>query len=224
MRICVQKISGAVRIVFAVGFVYVCACLNPFFPPTGDPLNSSVGRSNPAGVIQQLYQAYETRQLNLYADLFSPKKDFKFYVAPVFEQDYIQTHSNAYVENIDSSFEYAYYHVLDKQAYYWTYDEELYHHSKMFAEVTSIYFTQNPQAVDTSTIRYFKGPDSIDYAEVIVRGGQMALVVPTPADGVADEYLLDIGTQVFYLEHDPANKNLWVIAKWFDLGTANSVN
>jgi hypothetical protein len=195
------------------------ACDNPFLPRTGEPLKVGTGRETPAGVIQQLYQSYETRQINLFMDLFSPTKDFRFYVSPSFQTDYAQT-PGANVENIDSSFSYAYGHVLDGKAYYWTYNEEIQIHNNMFSDAVGIRFNQVPQPVDTNGIYYFTGQDGNQYAEVVVRDGMLEITAKTPYDQVVDDYYIDIGVQVFYLEKDPQNPALWVIAKWFDLGTA----
>jgi hypothetical protein len=196
------------------------ACDNPFLPATGEPLKVDTGRQTPAGVIQQLYTSYETRQINLFMDLFSPTKDFKFYVSPSFQTDYAQTSGGSNVENIDSSFSYAYSHVLDGKAYYWTYNDEIQIHNNMFSNAVDIRFTQMPQPVDTNSIYYFVGPEGTLYAEVVVRDGMLQITAKTPYDQVVDDYYVDIGVQVFYLEKDPRNPSLWVIAKWFDLGTA----
>ncbi len=56
--------------IFAGGWLLFCAgCFNPFFPPTGEPGTVGMSRATPAGTVQQLFQAYETRQINLFMDL-----------------------------------------------------------------------------------------------------------------------------------------------------------
>jgi hypothetical protein len=198
----------------------VLACDNPFLPRTGEPLKVGAGRQTPAGVIQQLYLSYVTKQINLYMDLFSATKDFRFYVSPSFQTDYEQRTGGSNVENIDSSFSYAYNHVLDRKAYYWTYNDEIQRHNNMFSEASEIRFDQMPQPVDTNSIYYFTGPDGTQYAEVVVRDGRLVISAQTPYDQFVNDYVVDIGVQAFYLEKDPRNPSLWVIAKWFDLGTA----
>jgi len=212
-----EQKNGLLLTIAALAMLF--ACDNPFFPRTGEPLKVDTGRQTPAGVIQQLYRSYETRQINLFMDLFSPKKDFRFYVSPSFQTDYALTHSDANVENIDSSFSYAYAHVLDKKAYYWTYDDEIHKHNNMFSEAYEIQFTQTPQPVDSNSIMYFTGPDGNQYAEVVVRDGMLQLFANT-AEVTNGEYDIDIGVQAYYMEKDPRDTSLWVIAKWFDLGTA----
>jgi hypothetical protein len=206
-------------LIASVGLLFL-ACDNPFFPRTGEPLKVDTGRKTPAGVIDQLYRSYETRQINLFMDLFSPTKDFRFYVSPSFVTDYVNEHGSANIEIIDSSFSYAYARVLDRKAYYWTYDDEIQIHNNMFSEAVSIQFTQTPQPVDSNSINYFTAPDGTQYAEVVVRDGMLLITAKTPYDRVVDDYPVDIGVQVYYLERDPRNPSLWVIAKWFDLGTA----
>jgi hypothetical protein len=194
------------------------ACNNPFFPKTGQPLKMDTGRQTPGGVIQQLYRAYETRQINLFMDLFSPTKDFRFYVSPSFETEYDLKYGSSNIENIDSGLSYAYARV--QRASYWTYDEEIQIHNNMFSLAMTIEFTERPQPVDSNSIRYFTGPNGTEYAEVVVRNGILQITAPTPYDRVVDDFKVDIGVQVYYLEKDPQNPSLWVIAKWFDLGTA----
>jgi hypothetical protein len=213
-----MKLRNAYLIVIAGLALF--ACDNPFFPRTGEPLKVDTGRKTPIGVIQQLYRSYETRQINLFMDLFSPTKDFRFYVSPSFGTDYVTEHGSSNIENIDSSFSYAYAYVLDRKAYYWTYNDEIQIHNNMFSEAVEIQFTQTPQPVDSNSINYFTGPDGIEYAEVVVRDGMLKITAQTPYDRVVDDYIIDIGVQVYYLEKDPRNPSLWVIAKWFDLGTA----
>jgi hypothetical protein len=197
-------------------------CDNPFLPRTGEPLKADTGRKTPAGVIQQLYRSYETRQINLFMDLFSAEKDFRFYVSPSFETVYSLEHGSAVTENIDSSFSYAYAKLTDKKGacYYWTYDDEIQIHNNMFSQAVGIQFNVMPQPVDSGSIRYFTGQNGTQYAEVVVQGGQLQLTAKTPFDRVVDDYFIDIGVQVYYLEKDPQNQSLWVIAKWFDFGTA----
>jgi hypothetical protein len=217
---------GGARGLVAAGLV-LCVftvCYNPFYPPTGEPIKSNARRSTPVGVIEQLYTSYENRQISLFSDLFSPlKKDFRFYVSPVFFDNVTTNHTidRMISETVDSSFEYVWKRGVTK-AYYWTYDEELQMHTKMFSQASEIGFSMLPQPIDSSSVNYITGPDGTAYAEVVMRGGGMIVRQPY-AGGAILELELDIGEQVFYLEKDPADTTLWVIAKWFDLGTAASI-
>jgi hypothetical protein len=205
-------------------FLAVClnlaACsFNPFFPPTGEPQTGSIGRSTPAGTVAQVFRAYETRQINLYRDLFSPEKDFRFYVSPSFQEDYARSRGSSNIETIDQAFQYVR-GLGITQAYYWTLDEEVQIHNNLFTQAVEITFSVYPQPIDTNTISYVRGPDGKEYAEVVSRGGTMNISVKTEFDRILYVYVVDIGEQVFYLERDPLDPSLWVIAKWFDLGTA----
>jgi hypothetical protein len=204
--------------VLPAAFLLACS-INPFFPPSGEPLKGDIGRTTPAGTIAQLFRAYETRQINLFMDLFSATKDFRFYVSPSFAADYAKSHGSVNIETIDPAFQYVRGRGIT-QAYYWTYDEEIQIHNNLFTQAVDIGFSIYPQPIDTNTITYLRGPpDSTYYTEVVVRGGEMVIRVST-GDMTAIDYKVDIGEQVFYLEKDPQNPSLWVIAKWFDLGTA----
>jgi hypothetical protein len=205
-------------VVLPVMFFLACS-INPFFPPSGEPLKGDIGRTTPAGTIAQLFRAYETRQINLFMDLFSASKDFRFYVSPSFAADYAKSHGSVNIETIDPAFQYVRSRGIT-QAYYWTYDEEIQIHNNLFTQAVDIGFTVYPQPIDTNTITYIHGPDGTDYAEVVSRGGALSIQVKMEWSGTVTEYKVDIGEQVFYLEKDPQNPSLWVIAKWFDLGTA----
>jgi hypothetical protein len=195
----------------------VCGCFDPFFPTTGIPNSAGVGRSTPAGTVQQLFTAYETRQINLFIDLFSPTKDFRFYVSPSFQADYARERAGATLETIDSMFSYVRRVKGISQMYYWTYDDEIEIHDNLFTQAMDISLNPLPQAIDTNAINYFSAPDGTLYAEVIVRGGEFQIRVST-GDQTVTDYFIDIGEQAFYLKKDPQNQSLWVIAKWFDLG------
>ncbi|HUI90663.1 MAG TPA: hypothetical protein VLX68_00310 [Chitinivibrionales bacterium] len=202
-------------IIASVVTAFLCTCGTPFFPLTGEPEGVTTGRTTPAGTVMQLFQAYETRQINLFSDLFSPTKDFRFYVRQGFQPDYSGKPVRD-VETIDTAFEYIWKRGIT-QAYYWTYDEEIQIHNNLFSQATEIFYQVQPEPIDTNNIVYLQGPDGTEYAEVIVRGGVMEIDLKTDYDRVINEYIVDIDVQVFYLERDPTNSSLWVIAKWFDL-------
>jgi len=206
-------------VVFAFAALF-CGCFNPFFPPTGVPLSVDIGRSTPAGTVEQLFRAYQTRQINLFMDLFSPSKDFRFYVSPSFQADYAKERGgSATLETIDSMFSYVRQTLGITEMYYWTYDDEIQLTNNMFTQAADIGYSVDPQPIDTNAINYFKAPDGTQYAEVVVRGGELEIQVNT-GDLTMVDYYIDIGVQVYYLEKDPVNPSLWVMAKWFDLGTA----
>ena len=199
----------------AIAVMLLFGCGSPFFPPTGEPVGVVTGRSTPAGTVMQLFHAYETRQINLFMDLFSPTKDFRFYVRQGFQPDYSGKPVRN-VESIDTAFEFIWGRGIT-QAYYWTYDEEIQIHNNLFSQATEIFYQVYPQPIDTNNIVYLQGPDGTQYAEVVVRGGTMQINVKTDYASVITEYVVNIDVQVFYLEKDPTNSSLWVIAKWFDL-------
>jgi len=197
-------------------FLFYCSN-NPFFPKTGEPLTKNIGRTTPWGTIDQLFRAYETRNINLFMDLFSPAKDFRFYISPSFESDYLRTRSNVNRETIDTSLIYIKSRGIT-QAYYWTYDEEIKIHNNLFSSAIEIGYSVYPQPIDTNNIVYIHTQEGIKYAEVVVRSGMLLIRVKTEWDKTVIDYFVDIGEQVFYLERDPQNPSLWVITKWFDLG------
>lgn len=211
-----MKCRNACRTAVAtITVALLLGCGTPFFPPTGEPVGSATGRTTPAGTVMQLFHAYETRQINLFMDLFSPTRDFRFYVRQGFTPDYSGKPVRS-VESIDTAFEYIWKRGIT-QAYYWTYDEEIQIHNNLFSQTSEIFYQVYPEPIDTNNIVYLQGPDGTQYAEVVVRGGTMQINVPAGYAGVATVYVVNIEVQVFYLEKDPTNSSLWVIAKWFDL-------
>jgi hypothetical protein len=200
-------------------FIALLSCYNPFFPPMGLPLsnNGATLRSTPLGVIQQLNNAYNNLDIDLYKDLFSQQQDFRFYIAPTFDSC---THVVS-CEIVDSTCN----EILAKEGLtclkYWTYTQEMESHTSMFAKVEAIYLSIIPP--NNQDIRAItSGNGETTGVEIIVRGGRLNIT-----ENVVDENgysfqnideLDDIKEQVFYLERDPQNPALWVIAKWFDLG------
>ena len=60
-------------------------CYNPFLPPIGTPPAKNNARSTPSGVINQLKNAYETRNVNLFKTLLSPT--YRFYISQSYSVD-----------------------------------------------------------------------------------------------------------------------------------------
>jgi hypothetical protein len=192
------------------------ACRDPFFPPTGKPDKTPSLRVTPDGVITQLINAYETKDLSLYQDLFPAAKTFHFYVSPSFVTSY-NSGTRSYVnppEPRDSlliyTSEYSYY-------YYWTQDVEMQSHKKLFLKATSITFTEQPGRQYRPIIN--EAGDTTNF-EVLMTNGEIVIETADPVD----EYIIAIEKQVFLLERDvenqnPENRNLWVIRKWYDFGS-----
>jgi hypothetical protein len=195
------------------------SCFNPFFPPTGNPPTSAFSnqRSTPLGVIQQLINAYQKRDIDLYRDLFSIKQDFRFYVPP----SVLSPHLTGTCEQVDTVL-CAY--VAGKGftcLNYWTFSEEMRSHTNLFEKASQI--TLNCKSIDPNDIRYMaNGAGETTNVEVILRGGRLTWAGQIQSDSLGNSYqdyyeVEDIGQQVFYLEKDPQTAGLWVIQKWFDL-------
>jgi hypothetical protein len=92
----------------------------------------------------------------------------------------------------------------------------------MFEQADQISLMINP--LNNQDVRFrANGTGDTTSVEIILRGGSLTISQPVQYD--ADGYPFqnqisapDIKEQVFYLERDPQNPALWVIAKWFDLG------
>jgi hypothetical protein len=189
------------------------SCRNPFFPPTGMPDKVPPLRSTPDGVIKQLIQAYESKDLNLFQDLFPALKTFQFYVCPSFVASY--NNNRSYVnppEPRDTRLqyigEYSYY-------YYWVQDIEIQSHLKLFNYAEKIEFTIKPD-VNPGNFRYITNDngDTIN-VELLMENGQIGIKIKTAT--ISDSSTIAIEKQVFLLERDA--ENLWVIRKWYDFGS-----
>jgi hypothetical protein len=212
-----------IALIAAFACMIFLSCFNPFFPPSGlppvitnKPVNSYL-RSTPQGVVQQLINAYEKKDINQYKDLFSAQQDFRFYVAP----NFTSPHVVKTCELVDSMC----YEIISKGlpcAYYWTYTQEMISHTNLFEQADEISLMINP--IDNQDVRYItNGNRETTNVEIVLRGGRLDIAEPVQYDSDGNPYqdhiiAEDIGEQVFYLEHDPQNAALWVIYKWFDLG------
>lgn len=188
-------------------------CRNPLLPPTGVPVNQSTEapRATPQGVIDQLIDAYENRQIDLYIDLFPKDGSFRFFVAPSFVGDY-KARAKDFYEQGDSLLQFV---SRSELYYYWTQDKEVQGCTRLFTQAASIEFTEKP--VLASVRKFIDNGDSV--AEVLMTGGLLDIGQYTDFN-VITIYPVEIERQVFKLEKD--ERNLWVISKWYDLGTSAS--
>ena len=159
----------------------------------------------------QLINAYETKDLYLFQDLFPASKTFRFYVSPSFVTSY-QSGTRDYVNPPElrdtlliHTSEYSYY-------YYWTQDVEIRSHKNLFMKAATITFTQKP-SLEYRPILNEAGDTT--HFEVLMTNGEIDIVTAIPVD----EYIISIEKQVFLLERDSENTSLWVIRKWYDFGS-----
>ena len=210
-----ERAFKASAIALIVGCV-LCSCRNPFFPPTGVPESTNALRATPQGVIQQLIQAYEQKNLTLYTELFPSRKTFQFYVSPKFVATYqTRPYSSDYPpEPRDTMLhfigEYPYY-------YYWGQDLEVKSHQRLFQD-PSVDVIQFQQLPNIQQVRYIvsmvNGKPDTTNVEMLMTDGQFMIDVNNGA--FIEEYPVNIERQVFLLERDASR--LWVIRKWYDFG------
>jgi hypothetical protein len=201
----------------AVMLSALAGCYNPFFPPVGAPLKG-VSAATPQIVITRLMNAYESRRIDLFEDLFNTA-DFRFYVSPNFNADYQgKVYANP-MEQIDSNYHEIYYLNSTQSFYYWTYAYEKQSHSNLFDRSTWISFDQ-PLTIQTLLYSISSGGDTT-MAEVVTSGGKLSIYSRrSPADPL-ELFEVDIQKQVFYLKKDESGS--WKIFKWFDLSNAPSL-
>jgi hypothetical protein len=184
-------------------------------------------------VVNQLIKSYENRRIDLFRDLFSPAGTYRFYISRSYIIEYVSNNSAIVPEQITAPL------VADISPgsyYYWTYVDEIKKHEKLFEAVEDIQFTVRP-AIPLNGIQYLVTArketlssaivaDTLQVttrtvldttgATVILRDGEITI---TASQYFSEPAKVAIETQVFYLARDPADSLLWVIDKWFDLGT-----
>jgi hypothetical protein len=182
------------------------SCENLYLPDIGVPLNVPNPRATPAGVISQLFQSYETRRIELFTDLLS--NDFKFYIAAGFEK----TMTNQ--EPLSSEKPDAFMHHVNENTlyYYWGYKSEIDRTSKLFSNAEMIDIPSRPEISD---ILYSSFGDT-SFAELLVKDVTFEVSKYENSNTLVT-YSLENQPQVFLLER--TTDSLWVIKKWFDLGS-----
>ncbi|MBN1760439.1 MAG: hypothetical protein JW863_19075 [Chitinispirillaceae bacterium] len=194
--------------------VFGLTCRNPFFPPTGIPVNLDVElpRSTPQGIINQLIDAYENRQIDLYEDLFPSDGSFKFFVAPLFADAY-KNRPGALSEPGDSLLQFV---SQSELYYYWTQETEIESSTRLFVQAASIEFIKKPYI---ESIRKFV-TEGDSAAELRVGGGELTIGQYQDVSTVI-LYTVYITNQIFLLGKD--DKGLWVIRKWYDFSTETAI-
>jgi hypothetical protein len=166
-------------------------------------------------VIEQLKNAYVYKRIDLFEDLFPEDGSYRFYMSHRLEDELRLTNPNLPSEQYDAQF----FYVPAGTYYYWNSDDEIRGHTRLFSDAHLIALTG--YEVHPDLFRYHRSPsgDTIG-VEVLMEGGELKVEVWVEGDVItATIYTATIERQVFYLVKDP--KNNWVIAKWFDLGTAS---
>lgn len=190
-------------------------CDNPFLPESGKPIHSSSRRTTPQKIIDQLVESYVNKRIELFIDLLPQDESYKFYVAPSFESMYGRKYNTTHSERPDVFMT----HVNTAQNYFfWTQQQEVESHRKMFADDVGIEFTSHPEISD---VNYVIENDDTLYAEILTNGGEFVISLTINQSRV-DRYTASIERQVFLLGKDELG--LWVIQKWYDLSNAPSLD
>lgn len=200
--------------ILIVLLLLVSACRNPFLPPTGVPIdNTGPLRATPQGVITQLVDAYENRQIDLYQDLFPTDGSFKFYVAPAFVEKYKERYTEP-SEPGDSLMQFV---SQSDRYYYWTQEVEVANTKRLFSGALSIEFSSKPSIQNLR--RFVADGDSL--AEMNVGGGILKIGVYLDINTIKI-YSVYIDDQIFLLAKN--EKGLWVIRKWYDFSAEKDIN
>jgi hypothetical protein len=193
--------STMVKTLFIVMLCMAMHCSNP-------PESRTIGqRSDPQGLIDQLIESYETRNIDLFIDLFPHDNSFRFYISPDFYEEF-RTKYQPLSEVRDTRLLFI---GQSEYYYYWTQDVEIEQHRQLFSHAHSIEFTSKP-AIE-SVRKFIDNGDSV--AELRVTGG--FLEVGTSTNDTVDIYPVAIEQQIFLIIKDTLNS--WVIRKWYDFSS-----
>jgi hypothetical protein len=192
----------------------IVSCYNPFFPPTGVPINLNTLRAKPQGVITQLINSYEQKNIFLFEDLFPASGLFQFYVSPSFLA-MIKNEMRNYINPPEPRDPRLIYIPEAPLYYFWRQEVEIKSHRELFRSAESITFTEKPN-VDIGKIHYLiNDQGDTTNAELVMENGKF--LIKAVVNGVYDEIPVWIEKQVFFLERDA--EKLWVILKWYDFGS-----
>lgn len=200
------------RISFFIILISLCTCRNPFFPPTGVPVEAKGARELAKEVIEKLMTSYDTKNLNLFTSLFEVS-EFKFYVPPGFNDSAIVKQHVALDSSLDkTNYPYIFDYYNDVTFYYWGFDKEKRSHEKMFGSATTINFTKRMQIEDITPTKINYDTSDTTEIEVVISGGARVEIVALPYFKGA----INIKKQVFYIRIDKKTGTKKII-KWFDL-------
>lgn len=197
-----------ISLLFFALLLFLVSCENSFFPPvpeTSRPLEVVDQRKSPIGVINLLIKAYEYRNIGLYTSLLT--NDFRFYVASGFDQmvernfkgELTSDKPDTFIQNIRDK---------SKTFFFWDSVAEVSSTRKMFDQTISIEI--DGYQIDAPIYHC----DSL-YAEVRVSGLMLDIMVRN-----GFEYKIENEPQIFILKRVDLNgAKIWLIWKWYDLGT-----
>ena len=190
------------------------ACRNPFLPPTGVPVNfNNEMRSTPQGVINQLIDAYENRQIDLYEDLFPRDGSFRFFVAPV----YYDSEGEKYRQFSEAGDPRLQFISQNDSYYYWEQDGEIERHARLFSRTLDIQFLMKPFIAEIR--KFVDNGDSL--SELKVTGGLLEISYYKSIDTI-QVFSTEPKEQVFLLSKD--DEDLWVISKWYDFSVGKGAD
>lgn len=190
----------------AASWVVLCFCRNPFFPETTVP-DKPVGsglRATPKGVLDQLIKSYESKQIELFKDLFPADSSFRFFIAPDFYDEYrlknpvLKEPRDSLLQNLEAS---DYY-------YYWPQSVEIKKHAKLFSPGITIDFRIKP-TVGSVRLFIYEGDSA---AELLVTGG--VLDISRDLLDTIEIYTTSIEKQVMLVKK--GSDELWTLNKWYD--------
>jgi hypothetical protein len=181
-------------------------CRSSFFPETGEPIEGLLSelRATPQGLLDQLIESYEDKQIELFSDLLPRDGSFRFFISPGYFTGY-STRYQQLREPRDARLQF-----LEEYDffYYWSQQNEIENHEKLFSQAYSIEFKNKPAL--ESVRKFVDNNDSM--AELLITGGN--LEIKKDMGEIIEIYATTVDRQVFLIRKEA--DGLWVIVKWYD--------
>jgi len=184
------------------------SCDNLLFPQTGKPMKGDDPRKTPAGVITQLFNSYESRSIGIFTSVLAA--DFKFYISASFDRTQMVFSGDLQSEMPDTFMHYV---NTTSLYYYWDYKAEVNSTTKLFSNAEDI--TIGEHSISRTNYTIDSNGDTA-YAEVEIADVTFNV---SRYEGINTlvTYQIINQPQVFLMKKDA--DDLWVIWKWYDLGT-----
>ncbi len=202
--------KNKMHILMILCFVIIIGCRNPFFPPTGTPIDEPVSkqRSTPQGLLDQLIESYEGRRIDLFIDLLPEDGTFRFFIAP----DYFDEYTAKYTRLSESRDPRLKFIGQAEYYLYWTQEDEIEKHKRLFSKATNIDFREKPTI--ESVRKFTDNGDSL--AELLITGGCFEYTWYPDAYTI-EIFIVNVTQQVFLIRKE--KNGLWAIIKWYDFST-----
>lgn len=186
-------------------------CKNPFFPTKGLPEGTGAYNTSISGVVKQIMNVYENKDIAAFENLIYDKNTFKFYIQYNIFKD-------VNINNINTKVSLDFDYVPIGSYWYLDYSQEHRVHSNLFSHENEISFTE-PLVITKEEFPEIIDSTNTDTLEVVIHTDKATINIRANLFfEIYGSYHHDftISEQVFFLKKDTVD-NLWKIDKWFEI-------